>query len=154
MLGYYKDPERTKSVISDDGWFRTHDLATVDAKGRYYIKGRLGNMIVGPSGENIYPEEIEEVINGAEGVNESLVVERDGKLVALVKFDDDFINWDQAREDKFFEDLNAKKQALLDYVNKHVSKQSKIGDVEAMIEDFEKTATHKIRRFKYKENKK
>jgi len=154
MLGYYKDPERTMSVISDDGWFRTHDLATVDAKGRYYIKGRLGNMIVGPSGENIYPEEIEEVINGAEGVNESLVVERDGKLVALVKFDDDFINWDQAREDKFFEDLNAKKQALLDYVNKHVSKQSKIGDVEAMKEDFEKTATHKIRRFKYKEDNK
>ena len=110
-------------------------------------------MIVGPSGENIYPEEIEQVINSAEGVNESLVVERDGKLVALVKFDDDFINWDQAREDKFFEDLNAKKQALLDYVNKHVSKQSKIGDVEAMKEDFEKTATHKIRRFKYKDKK-
>lgn len=154
MLGYYKDPERTKSVITDDGWFRTHDLATMDAKGRYYIKGRLGNMIVGPSGENIYPEEIEEVINGAEGVNESLVVERDGHLVALVKFDESFINWDQAREDKFFEDLNAKKQALLDYVNKHVSKQSKIGDVEAMKDDFEKTATHKIRRFKYKEDNK
>lgn len=153
MLGYYKDPERTKSVITDDGWFRTHDLACMDEKGRFYIKGRLGNMIVGPSGENIYPEEIEQVINSAEGVNESLVVERDGKLVALVKFDDDFINWDQAREDKFFEDLNAKKQALLDYVNKHVSKQSKIGDVEAMKEDFEKTATHKIRRFKYKDKK-
>ena len=151
MLGYYKDPERTLSVITDDGWFRTHDLATVDSKGRYYIKGRLGNMILGPSGENIYPEEIEEVINGAEGVNESLVVERNGKLVALVKFDDTFINWDQAKEDDFFEKLNAKKQALLDYVNKHVSKQSKIGDVEAMKDDFEKTATHKIRRFKYKD---
>ena len=111
-------------------------------------------MIVGPSGENIYPEEIEEVINGAEGVNESLVVERDGKLVALVKFDESFINWDQAKEDKFFDDLNAKKQALLDYVNKHVSKQSKIGDVEAMKDDFEKTATHKIRRFKYNETDK
>lgn len=154
MLGYYKDPERTLSVITDDGWFRTHDLASVDSKGRYYIKGRLGNMIVGPSGENIYPEEIEEVINGAEGVNESLVVERDGKLVALVKFDDTFIDWNQAKEDSFFENLNAKKQALLDYVNKHVSKQSKIGDVEAMEDDFEKTATHKIRRFKYKEDKK
>ncbi|MBQ9184470.1 MAG: AMP-binding protein [Bacteroidales bacterium] len=154
MLGYYKDPERTLSVITDDGWFRTHDLASVDSKGRYFIKGRLGNMIVGPSGENIYPEEIEEVINGAEGVNESLVVERDGKLVALVKFDESFINWDQAKEDKFFDDLNAKKQALLDYVNKHVSKQSKIGDVEAMKDDFEKTATHKIRRFKYNETDK
>jgi long-chain acyl-CoA synthetase len=59
MLGYYRDPGRTRAVLSDDGWFRTNDLATVDSKGRYYIKGRLGNMIVGPSGENIYPEEIE-----------------------------------------------------------------------------------------------
>lgn len=149
MLGYYKDPERTMGVLSDDGWFRTHDLATVDSKGRFFIKGRLGNMILGPSGENIYPEEIEEVINSVEGVNESLVVERDGHLVALVKFDDNFIDWNQAKEDSFFENLNARKQALLEYVNKHVGKQSKIGDVEAMTEDFEKTATHKIRRFKY-----
>lgn len=149
MLGYYKDPERTMSVLTDDGWFRTHDLASVDSKGRYFIKGRLGNMILGPSGENIYPEEIEEVINSAEGVDESLVVERDGRLVALVKFDDNFIDWNQAKEDSFFNNLEEKKKALLEYVNKHVGKQSKIGDVEAMQEEFEKTATHKIRRFKY-----
>ena len=153
MLGYFKDPERTRSVLTDDGWFRTHDLASVDAKGRYFIKGRLGNMIVGPSGENIYPEEIEQVINQIRGVNDSLVVERDGKLVALVKFDDNVISWNQEREDKFFENLQAKKQAVLEYVNKHVSKQSKIGEVEAMKEDFEKTATQKIRRFKYKDKK-
>lgn len=153
MLGYYKDPERTMSVLTDDGWFRTHDLASVDSKGRYFIKGRLGNMILGPSGENIYPEEIEEVINSAEGVDESLVVERDGRLVALVKFDDNFIDWNQAKEDSFFKNLEDKKKALLEYVNKHVGKQSKIGDVEAMKEEFEKTATHKIRRFKYNDKK-
>ena len=151
MLGYYRDPERTRSVLTDDGWFRTNDLACKDAKGRYYIKGRLGNMIVGPSGENIYPEEIEQVINTFRGVNESLVVERDGKLVALVKFDDNVLDWNQEREDKFFENLQSTKQAVLEYVNKHVSKQSKIGEVEAMKENFDKTATQKIRRFKYKD---
>ena len=64
MLGYYKDYERTESVLSQDGWFRTGDLASVDKKGRYSIKGRLGSVIIGASGENIYPEEIENVITG------------------------------------------------------------------------------------------
>ena len=151
MLGYYRDPERTRAALTDDGWFRTNDLACQDAKGRYYIKGRLGNMIVGPSGENIYPEEIEQVINNMRGVNESLVIQRDGKLVALVKFDDDIINWSELeKEEKFFENLENWKKAVLEYVNKRVSKQSKIGEVDAMKEDFEKTATQKIRRFKYR----
>ena len=151
MLGYYKDPERTRSVLTDEGWLRTNDLASVDAKGRYYIKGRLGNMIVGASGENIYPEEIEQVINAAEGVNESLVMQRDGRLVALVKFDDDFLSWDQESEDKFFEKLQARQQAVMDFVNKRVGKQSKISEVEVVKDPFEKTATQKIRRFKYKD---
>ena len=151
MLGYYKDPERTRSVLTDDGWFRTNDLACMDSKGRYYIKGRLNNMIRGPSGENIYPEEIEQVINNFGGVNESLVLERNGRLVALVKFDDNVLNWDQASEDKFFENLQAKKKAVLDYVNKHVGKSSKVNSVEVVKQNFEKTATQKIRRFKYKE---
>ena len=150
MLGYYKDPERTRAVLTDDGWFRTNDLACMDSKGRFYIKGRLNNMILGPSGENIYPEEIEQVINNFGGVNESLVMERDGKLVALVKFDDNVLNWDQAYEDKFFENLQAKKKAVLDYVNKHVGKSSKVNTVEVVKDNFEKTATQKIRRFKYK----
>ena len=149
MLGYYKDPERTRQVLSDDGWFRTNDLACMDEKGRFYIKGRLNNMILGPSGENIYPEEIEQVINHFGGVNESLVMERDGKLIALVKFDDNVLNWDQATEDKFFENLQAKKKAVLDYVNKHVGKSSKVNTVEVVKDNFEKTATQKIRRFKY-----
>ncbi|MCR5463321.1 MAG: AMP-binding protein [Bacteroidales bacterium] len=151
MLGYYRDPERTRAALTDDGWFRTHDLACMDSKGRYYIKGRLGNMIVGPSGENIYPEEIEQVINNMRGVNESIVIERDGKLVALVKFDDDIIDWDALeKEEKFFENLENWKKKVMEYVNKRVGKQSNIGEVNAMKEDFEKTATQKIRRFKYK----
>ncbi len=149
MLGYYKDAARTREVFTDDGWFRTNDLASIDEKGRYYIKGRLNNMILGPSGENIYPEEIERVINDVEGVNESIVVERDGRLVALVQVDDKFIDWDQEDEDKFFEKLEEYKQSVLSYVNKHVSKSSKVNSVEIVKEPFEKTATQKIRRFKY-----
>lgn len=152
MLGYYKDPERTRSVFTDDGWFKTNDLACVDEKGRYYIKGRLSNMILGPSGENIYPEEIEKVINNIEEVNESIVLERNGRLVALVQFNDNIINWDQEGEDQFFEKLEARKKAIMNYVNKHVNKFSKINDVEVMKEPFEKTATQKIRRFKYKKD--
>ncbi len=152
MLGYYKDPERTLQVLDDEGWFHTNDVATVDNQGNYYIKGRLNNTILGPSGENIYPEEIEQVINNFEGVEESLVMERDGKLVALVKFSDNALNWDQAVEDKWFEELENRKKAVLDWVNKKVGKNSKIGEVDAMKEPFEKTATQKIRRFKYKDS--
>ena len=152
MLGYYKDPERTRSVFTDDGWFRTNDLAVMDDKGRFYIKGRLNNMIVGPSGENIYPEEIEKVINDIDEVSESIVMQRGGRLVALVQFNDNIINWDQEGEDQFFEKLEARKQAVMNYVNKHVSKFSKINDVEVVKEPFEKTATQKIRRFKYKKD--
>ena len=152
MLGYYKDPERTLKVIDDHGWFHTNDVATMDEDGYYYIKGRLNNTIVGPSGENIYPEEIEQVINNIEGVEESLVMERDGKLVALVKFSDNALDWNLATEDKWFEELDKRKQAVLDWVNKTVGKNSKIGEVDAMKEPFEKTATQKIRRFKYKDS--
>ena len=150
MLGYYKDPKRTKSVFTEDGWFKTSDIAVQDAKGRYYIKGRNSNMILGPSGENIYPEEIENVINNQEGVSESIVVERDGKLVALVQPQDNFIQWDKEREDKVYEKIDHWKNKLLKIINKNVSKASQVSSVEVMKEPFEKTATQKIRRFKYK----
>ena len=152
MLGYYKDPKRTKSVFTEDGWFRTSDIAVQDEKGRFYIKGRNSNMILGPSGENIYPEEIENVINNIEGVSESIVVERDGKLVALVQPTDNFIDWDNDSEDKIYEKLDKWKTSLLKFTNKNVSKASQVNSVEVMKEPFEKTATQKIRRFKYKES--
>ena len=152
MLGYYKDPARTKSVFTEDGWFRTSDIAVQDEKGRFYIKGRNNNMILGPSGENIYPEEIENVINNVEGVSESIVVERDGKLVALVQPDENYIQWDKESEDKLYEKLDAWKAKLLKITNKNVSKASQVSSVEVMKEPFEKTATQKIRRFKYKKS--
>ena len=150
MLGYYKDPKRTKSVFTEDGWFRTSDIAIQDEKGRFFIKGRNNNMILGPSGENIYPEEIENVINNVEGVSESIVVERDGRLVALVAPQENFIQWDKEGEDKLYEKLDAWKKKLLSITNKNVSKASQVSSVEVMKEPFEKTATQKIRRFKYK----
>ena len=151
MLGYYKDPKRTKSVFTEDGWFRTSDIAVQDEKGRFYIKGRNSNMILGPSGENIYPEEIENVINNIEGVSESIVVERDGKLVALVQPAENFIDWNNESEDKIYEKLDKWKASLLKFTNKNVSKASQVNSVEVMKEPFEKTATQKIRRFKYKD---
>ena len=152
MLGYYKDPQRTKSVFTEDGWFRTSDIAIQEEKGRFFIKGRNSNMILGPSGENIYPEEIENVINNVEGVSESIVVERDGKLVALVQPAENYIQWDKESEDKMYEKLDAWKAKLLKITNKNVSKASQVSSVEVMKEPFEKTATQKIRRFKYKES--
>lgn len=152
MLGYYKDPARTKSAFTEDGWFRTNDIAVQDEKGRFYIKGRNNNMILGPSGENIYPEEIENVINNVEGVSESIVVERDGRLVALVQPSENFIEWDKESEDKLYEKLDEWKAKLLKVTNKNVSKASQVSSVEVMKEPFEKTATQKIRRFKYKDS--
>lgn len=151
MRGYYKDYSRTQEVITPDGWFHTGDLAYCDKKGRYYIRGRLGNMILGASGENIYPEEIECVINSIEDISESLVVERDGQLVALVHYDDNVLNWDFEGEEKFLKNLEERKEAILDYVNSHVNKNSRIKEVKVQKDPFTKTATKKIKRFLYKD---
>ena len=147
--GRYQGRQDAKGRFYDDsGRYQ----GRVDEKGRYYIKGRLSNMILGPSGENIYPEEIESVINNMDDVNESIVLERNGRLVALVQFNDNIINWNQEGEDQFFEKLQARKEAIMNYVNRHVNKSSKINDVEVVKGPFEKTATQKIRRFKYKKD--
>ena len=89
MLGYFKNPEATKEVFTDDGWFRTGDLGEFDKDGWLYIKGRLKNMIVGPGGENIYPEDIETVLNSHVYIADSIVTEQEGRLVALVHFNRD-----------------------------------------------------------------
>ena len=151
MLGYYKDPARTKKVFTEDGWFRTSDIAIQDEKGRFYIKGRNSNMILGPSGENIYPEEIENVLNNVEGVGEAIVVERNGRLVALVSPIENFIEWDKESEDKLYEKLDKWKAKIISITNKNVNKSSQVSSIEVMKEPFEKTATQKIRRFKYKD---
>ena len=154
MQGYYKNPEATKNAFTEDGWLKTNDLATMDKTGRIYIKGRLGNMIVGPTGENIYPEEIEEVINQHELVLESLVKDNKGKLVAMVH-----LNYEQleqafiTKKDETMKTLQDAvetiKAEILEYVNAHVSKFARISVVVEQPTPFDKTATQKIKRFKY-----
>jgi long-chain acyl-CoA synthetase len=154
MKGYYKEPEMTGEVLTPDGWFRTGDLGTMDNKNNLYIKGRLKNMIIGASGENIYPEEIESVINNFRFVVESLVVQQKGKLVALVHINMEelekkyqSLKEDVTRqvEDKVDEILNELKA----YVNSHVNKFSQIQKVVLQPFPFQKTATLKIKRFLY-----
>ena len=149
MLGYYKDPDRTKAAFTEDGWFRTNDLACLDAQGKFFIKGRLNNMILGASGENIYPEEIENVINGIDDVNESVVLQRGGQLVALVNFNDNVIDWNYSTEEEILSRLEKHKERILSIVNRNVKFSSRISRIEILRDPFEKTATKKIRRFKY-----
>ena len=139
MMGYFKDPDRTAKAIDKDGWFHTGDLAAMDAKGCFYIRGRLNNVILGAAGENIYPEEIEFVINSYPGVEESLVVERGRDLVGLVHME----------EGVQHNSLPDAAKAILEYVNKRVNKQSTLARIEMLTEPFKKTATQKIRRFLY-----
>ena len=153
MLGYYKDYAGTKAVFTDDGWMRTGDIASMDKKGRYYIHGRSGSVIIGASGENIYPEEIESVINNITDVNESLVISRSGQLVALVQFNEGAVDWNLEGQEKFLENIEKRKKEIMEFVNSKVSHFLKIKDVEVMKEPFSKTATHKIRRFLYQDKK-
>ncbi|MCQ2147299.1 MAG: AMP-binding protein [Bacteroidales bacterium] len=149
MMGYYKDPERTKDAFTKDGWFRTKDLARLDKAGNVYITGRLGNMILGASGENIYPEEIEIVINAIEGVEESIVKSERGRLVAIVKLADGKIDWDKESEKETMDEILSLKNSIKNRTNKLVNKASQIGEVRFIKEPFVKTATQKIRRFLY-----
>ena len=153
MQGYYKEPELTAQVMSD-GWFRTGDLASLDRKGNVFIKGRLKTMIIGSSGENIYPEEIESVINNCRFVEESLVVEKKGKLVAMVhinidEFEKKYAFLKDNLSNRFDEKMEELKREIMDYVNMHVSKYCRIYKVELQTIPFQKTATHKIKRFLY-----
>lgn len=149
MLGYYKDPQRTARAFTKDGWFRTNDLAVVDAQGRYSIRGRLSNMILGASGENIYPEEIEQVLNGIDLVDESLVLSRGDKLVALVTFNENVLDWNHEGEAGFLRKVEECKSLILSIVNRNVNRTSHLSCIQVLREPFEKTATRKIRRFKY-----
>lgn len=155
MQGYYKNPEATRSVFTDDGWFRTKDLGYFDGDGHLYIKGRLDNMILGAGGENIYPEEIESVINSHYLVTDSIVTEDKGRLVAMVHFNRDEL---ERRYHDFREELSHKmadiKKDVMNYVNSKVSKSARISDVEEQQAGFEKTPTQKIKRFKYSMSRK
>lgn len=154
MKGYYKEPELTKKVLTDDGWFKTGDLGVFDKNNRLYLKGRIKNIIIGSSGENIYPEEIESVINNFRNVVESVVVQQKGKLVAMVHFNLDDIegkyqnlrngaaNFVDKKTDELINELKI-------YINSHVNKFSQIQMVVLQPIPFQKTATHKIKRYLY-----
>ncbi|MBD3289156.1 AMP-binding protein [candidate division KSB1 bacterium] len=155
MKGYFKDSERTKEVFTEDGYFRTGDLGVVDEDGYLYIKGRLKNMILGPSGENIYPEEIEAIINDQDCVLESIVFQQQEKLVARV-----FLNYEKLDEDfstKNFSETRMSReiQKLLENCRKNVNENvpafARLSRFIEQQEPFEKTPTQKIKRYLYVE---
>ncbi len=154
MKGYYKDPEMTSEVLTQDGWLKTGDLGVFDSNNNLYIKGRLKNMIVGASGENIYPEEIESVINNFRFVVESLVIQQKGKLVAYVHLNmEELEKKYQILKEDMTRQYEEKKEELLaelqEYVNSKVNKFSQINKVVLQPVPFQKTATLKIKRFLY-----
>jgi long-chain acyl-CoA synthetase len=165
MLGYYKNEAKTREVMTEDGWFKTGDLGVYDQQGWLSHKGRLKNMIVGANGENIYPEEIESVINNFPYVIESIVVEQKGKLVAMVHFNreelehkiknvtselahrmDEKLDEITHRVDASIEELS---EELHQYVNSRVNKYSRIQLLIVHPVPFQKTATKKIKRYLY-----
>jgi len=154
MKGYYKEPDLTKEILTEDGWLKTGDLGVFDIDGYLYIKGRIRNMIVRSGGENIFPEEIESVINNFRNVADSLVQEKKGKLVALVYFNRDEIK-EQHRHlkeenvDYIEHEIEKLRIELQTYVNHRVNKFSQIQEVIVIKEPFEKTATQKIKRYLY-----
>ena len=154
MKGYYNEPFLTSEVLTADGWLKTGDLGIFDDDGYLSIRGRVKNMIVRANGENIYPEDIESVINDFHHVVESLVMEQKGKLVALVYFNKEEIEqrYQHLKEevsgyvDQKIEELRLELQA---YVNSRVNKISRVQVIVAQADPFQKTATLKIKRFLY-----
>ena len=144
MLGYYKNPDATNAAFTEDGWLRTGDLGRLDKKKNIYIKGRCKTMFLGASGQNIYPEEIEDKLNNQEAVGESLIVEREGKLVALV-FPDETLTKRMTPE----EILQIMK-ANLAKLNSLIPSYSKVADIEVQDKPFEHTPKRSIKRFLYK----
>ena len=145
MLGYYKNEEATAETLDADGWYHSGDLGVMDADGNVFIKGRSKNMLLGPSGQNIYPEEIEDQLNSLPYVSESLVVHRDGKLVALIVPD-----YDTAfKEEKTVQDVAAQMEANRVELNKNLAAYCQIASVQIQSEEFEKTPKKSIKRFMY-----
>ena len=141
-IGYYKNPEATAAAFTEDGWFRTGDLGIIDSKGNIFIRGRLKSMILNSSGQNIYPEEVEAVVNNCEYVEECVVVDRDGKITALV--------YPALPEDMDDETKDTIPNVIRDQANQSLPNYSKIVKVEFVNEPFEKTPKMSIKRFLYK----
>lgn len=145
MTGYFKNPEATQAAIDPDGWLHTGDLGLIDADGYLFIKGRSKNMLLGPNGQNIYPEEIEDRLNNMQYVSESLVIEQDGKLVALVYPDFDSLNAEKITEHQIPSFMEESRKAL----NQMLPAYSQISKIRIFNEEFEKTPKRSIKRFLY-----
>lgn len=146
MLGYYKNPEATREVLDKDGWFHTGDLGTMSADGHLYILGRIKNMLLGANGQNIYPEEIEDKLNSMPMVTESLIVQRDQKLVALVYPDQDDIKEIPLTTDEVMLIMEQNRTEL----NQQLPSFSRISEIQLVDHEFEKTAKRSIKRYLYK----
>lgn len=146
MLGYYKDEEATRETVDSQGWYHTGDLGLLDKKGNLFIKGRIKNMILGPSGQNIYPEEIEDLINSMLMVSESVVVQRQGKLVALV-----YPDYEDAHSLGLTDEhvTNIMELNRVD-INEIVPAYERISSFEIVNQEFEKTPKKSIKRYLYK----
>ena len=153
MMGYYKDPEKTAEVMDDDGWFNTEDIGYLDEDGYFFMSGRAKNIIVGSSGENIYPEQIEATINANNFVADSLVLDNEGVLTARIYLDYDKLDKILGIKHKSETKTHAKVAELLEEirveVNKSVSSFSRIKKVIEQREEFIKTPTKKIKRYLY-----
>ena len=148
MLGYYKNEEATREVIDADGWMHTGDLGVIDENGYVTIKGRSKNMLLGPSGQNIYPEEIEDKLNNMPYVNESIVIQAlDGKLAALIYPDFELAFANGMSEKQVEEQMEANRVA----VNAQIAAYEQIARVKIYHEEFEKTPKKSIKRFLYQE---
>ena len=150
FLGYYKNEDATKAVFTEDGWFKTGDMGVVDKDGYLFLKGRCKCMILGPSGQNIYPEEIETVLNSLSYVIDSLVIEDNGGLTALI-----YPDFQLAEKDGMSaEQLQARIESLVKSANDLLPNYAKVKTVEIMPEDFERTPKKSIKRYLYQRNSK
>lgn len=145
MSGYYKNEEATKAAFTADGWMNTGDLGVIDADGNIFIRGRSKNMILSSNGQNIYPEEIEALVNNSPYVVETVVVDRNSRLVALVYPDIDKLKADGISEAQIPDKMNE----MMAEVNRSLPVYSKIAKVETVAEPFEKTPKMSIKRFLY-----
>lgn len=145
MDGYYKNPEATAAAIDQDGWLHTGDLGIIDENGYLFIKGRSKNMILGASGQNIYPEEIEDRLNNMPYVSESLIIEKEGKLIALIYPDFELLNSEKISDEKLPELMTANLKEL----NQQLPAYSQVSTFKLYNEEFEKTPKRSIKRFLY-----
>ena len=151
MTGYYKNEKATREMIDDEGWMRTGDLGIIDNEGNIFIKGRSKTMILGPSGKNIFPEEIEAVINNMDYMAESLVIMEDNKLIGLIYPDSEMMKRDGITDEKFLSILNETRKA----VNEKVPEYMAVSKFRIHPEEFAKTPKRSIKRFLYtKEDRK